>query len=176
MCRIFLWKFIHEVKRIQVYSKMPHATWKVLQKTQNARGAREIAFAAIFISQFICWMLHWKKKQTTLPSSHGVLLQERTKAVNMLQQYVSIAFTVCIGQRSLNAGVRNAWLQMMSTVWLAYIATFVSRIPGFVITLTSPCSLDPREPHFYRVKLGFTGVYIISLLSAFLLHFNGFFY
>ena len=46
-------------------------------KTQNAREAREIAFAAIFISQLICWMLHWKEKQTTFPSSNGVLLQQR---------------------------------------------------------------------------------------------------
>ena len=27
----------------------------------------------------------------------------------MLQQYVSITLSICIGHRSLNAGVRNAW-------------------------------------------------------------------
>ena len=27
-------------------------------------------------------------------------------------------------------------------------------------------NFDPREPHFYIVKLGFTGVYIIFLISA----------
>ena len=37
---------------------------------------------------------------------------------------------------------------------------------------TSPCNLDPRKPHFY-IKEGFSRVYIISLLSAFLLDFNG---
>ena len=31
------------------------------------------------------------------------------------------------------------------------------------ITKTSPCNEDPRIPHFYIVKLGFTGVYIIFL-------------
>ena len=29
--------------------------------------------------------------------------------------------------------------------------------------LTSPCDVDPLTPHFYIVKLGFTGVYIIFL-------------
>ena len=27
--------------------------------------------------------------------------------------------------------------------------------------LTWPCDVDPLIPHFYKVKLGFTGVYII---------------
>ena len=28
--------------------------------------------------------------------------------------------------------------------------------------LTSPCNVDPLTPHFYIVKLGFTGVFIFS--------------
>ena len=31
------------------------------------------------------------------------------------------------------------------------------------IRITSPCDLYPLVPHFYIVKLGFTGVYIIFL-------------
>ena len=31
------------------------------------------------------------------------------------------------------------------------------------IMLTCPCNVLPLTPHFYIVKLGFTGVYIISL-------------
>ena len=34
------------------------------------------------------------------------------------------------------------------------------------ITKTRLYNFDPREPHFYIVKLGFTGVYIIFLISA----------
>ena len=34
------------------------------------------------------------------------------------------------------------------------------------ITKTSLYNLDPLKPHFYIVKLGFTGVYIIFLISA----------
>ena len=31
------------------------------------------------------------------------------------------------------------------------------------IMITSPCNVYPLTPHFYIVKLGFTGVYIIFL-------------
>ena len=34
------------------------------------------------------------------------------------------------------------------------------------ITKTRQYSFDPLKPHFYTVKLGFTGVYIIFLISA----------
>ena len=34
------------------------------------------------------------------------------------------------------------------------------------ITKTRLYSFDPLKPHFYKVKLGFTGVYIIFLISA----------
>ena len=34
------------------------------------------------------------------------------------------------------------------------------------ITKTYLCNFDPLKPHFYIVKLGFTGVYIIFLISA----------
>ena len=35
-------------------------------------------------------------------------------------------------------------------------------------SITKPClyKVDPLKPHFYIVKLGFTGVYIIFLISA----------
>ena len=35
------------------------------------------------------------------------------------------------------------------------------------ITKTCPYNFDPLKPHFYIVKLGFTGVYIIFLISAY---------
>ena len=36
----------------------------------------------------------------------------------------------------------------------------------FPITKTCLYNFDPLKPHFYIVKLGFTGVYIIFLISA----------
>ena len=35
----------------------------------------------------------------------------------------------------------------------------------FAITKTRQCNFDPLKPHFYIVKLGFTGLYIIFLIS-----------
>ena len=34
------------------------------------------------------------------------------------------------------------------------------------IRITCPCDLYPLTPHFYIVKLGFTGVYIFFLIFA----------
>ena len=39
-------------------------------------------------------------------------------------------------------------------------------IKGLPITKTRLYNFDPLKPHFYIVKLGFTGVYIIFLISA----------
>ena len=36
----------------------------------------------------------------------------------------------------------------------------------FVFSRPSRSQFDPLKPHFYIVKLGFTGVYIIFLISA----------
>ena len=40
------------------------------------------------------------------------------------------------------------------------------RSPGQLITKSCLYNFDPLKPHFYVVKLGFTGVYIIFLISA----------
>ena len=42
----------------------------------------------------------------------------------------------------------------------------VSEVQRILITKTSLYNSDPLKPHFYIVKLGFTGVYIIFLISA----------
>ena len=34
------------------------------------------------------------------------------------------------------------------------------------IMITCPCGLYPLAPHFYIVKLGFTGVYIFSYICS----------
>ena len=39
-------------------------------------------------------------------------------------------------------------------------------IHNLFITKTYLYNFDPLKPHFYIVKLGFTGVYIIFLISA----------
>ena len=39
-------------------------------------------------------------------------------------------------------------------------------IPGLHIMKTCLYNFDPHQPHFYIVKVGFMGVYIIFLISA----------
>ena len=39
---------------------------------------------------------------------------------------------------------------------------------AFIITLRSLCNIDPSRSHFDTVKLGFSGVYIISVVYVFL--------
>ena len=44
--------------------------------------------------------------------------------------------------------------------------TMFSKTKFYNITKTCLYNFDPLKPHFYIVKLGFTGVYIIFLISA----------
>ena len=44
--------------------------------------------------------------------------------------------------------------------------SFTSLLFFPIITKTYLYNFDPLKPHFYIVKLGFTGVYIIFLISA----------
>ena len=44
--------------------------------------------------------------------------------------------------------------------------TFPHEVHHMIITKTYLYNFDPLKPHFYIVKLGFTGVYIIFLISA----------
>ena len=53
--------------------------------------------------------------------------------------------------------------------FLFYAQYSLKRYTGnirYPITKTCLYKFDPLKPHFYVVKLGFTGVYIIFLISA----------
>ena len=61
----------------------------------------------------------------------------------------------------------------MFSTFLVYILilnsfynTSIAVCTQFRITKTCLYNFDPLEPHFYIEKLGFTGVYIIFLISA----------
>ena len=49
---------------------------------------------------------------------------------------------------------------------LVCIYTYTHAEWSVCITKTCLYNVDPHKPHFYIVKLGFTGVYIIFLISA----------
>ena len=58
------------------------------------------------------------------------------------------------------------WAHMTEGV-IAPIASYMGMISGLLnITKTCLHNVDPLKPHFYIVKLGFTGVDIIVLISA----------
>ena len=85
-------------------------------RTQNALGAREIAFEAYFFFFFFFYLathlmnVSLKRKTDNISIiTWRITSAERTRAVGMLEQYVSITLVGCIGHRSTNAGVRNAW-------------------------------------------------------------------
>ena len=47
-----------------------------------------------------------------------------------------------------------------------YSLIVIANLYNYCITKTCLYNFDPLKPHFYLVKLGFTGVYIIFLISA----------
>ena len=46
------------------------------------------------------------------------------------------------------------------------LTEYIFNIHSCYITKTCLYNFDPRKPHFYIIKLGFTGVYIMFLVSA----------
>ena len=51
-----------------------------------------------------------------------------------------------------------------SSYHIAFLRLIVRTVS--FIRLTCPCNVHPLSPHFYIVKLGFTGVYIFFLIFA----------
>ena len=54
----------------------------------------------------------------------------------------------------------------MSSQYRERNVKYYQMIPNGFITKTCLYKFDPLKPHFYIVKLGFTGVHIIFLISA----------
>ena len=67
--------------------------------------------------------------------------------------FVRVGFCPGMGFFSGNSSHRHIWRRLY--MWLSCF-----------ITKTSLYNFDPLKPHFYIVKLEFTGVYIIFLISA----------
>ena len=60
-------------------------------------------------------------------------------------------------------------VHFITSCFCVFFFSFLSlNIAGWVDPITKTClyNFDPLKPHFYIVKLGFTGVYIIFLISA----------
>ena len=68
----------------------------------------------------------------------------------------------------LSLRVVKAWDFELQSPWFAYCyrLNLAYDCMALHIRKTCLCNADPLKPHFYIVKLGFTGVYIIFLISA----------
>ena len=79
----------------------------------------------------------------------------------------------------ISLGIRQVWSESSLSAWrkLRSLATHwvhsedsdqTVRMPRLIWVITKTClyNFDPLIPHFYIIKLGFTGVYIIFLISA----------
>ena len=87
---------------------------------------------------------------------------DRSKVFPLLQ-----FFFVCASVVSYVTCVLSFFVPYLSFFW--YLERAVLRdcgIPWVSITTTRLYNFDPFKPHFYIVKLGFTGVYISFLISA----------
>ena len=56
--------------------------------------------------------------------------------------------------------------QIVSVPEFTYLLNLIRLYTCYNITKTRPYNFDPLKPHFFIVKLGFTGLYIIFLISA----------
>ena len=85
-----------------------------------------------------------------------------------LQRMVQSSQTINNSQGSLIHHNRTSSESIERTISLSENTSIGKIIPVFqvFITKTCPYNFDLPKPHLYIVKLGFTGVYIIFLVSA----------
>ena len=116
ICKISLRKFIHEITSIIPFDCRDNSSDIQQNSTCKAGSAEKrkmhVELARLHLQQFFYLTTHLlnaslKRKTDNISIILRRILQQR--AVGMLQQYVSITLPVCIGHRSLNTGVRNAW-------------------------------------------------------------------
>ena len=81
-------------------------------------------------------------------------------ANGVLAIYANSLQIICIKSQTLFSGKKNKNKKNI-------INSRISPARG-ILNITKTClyNFDPLEPHFYTVKLGFTGVYIIFLITA----------
>ena len=86
-----------------------------------------------------------------------MILQLLIKAKLVL---VSLIFKAIIYETSASKYLSHHY----NTLHFMYRGENITFVKALFIRITCPCVLYPLTPHFYIIKLGFTGVYIIFLL------------
>ena len=77
---------------------------------------------------------------------------------------LSVLFLDVDAPHVMSYGVYSSQLIFCKSIYLVTVSLIVQMASP--ITKTCLYNFDPLKPHFYIVKLGFTGVYIIFLISA----------
>ena len=75
---------------IQVYSKMPCATWKVLKIAKCTRSSRDFICSNFYLTTHLLNASLKRKTDNISIITRRITTAGRTRAVGMLQQYVSI--------------------------------------------------------------------------------------
>ena len=86
----------------------------------------------------------------------GVWVSKEFKSLNIYGKYC-IVFVLRFYSPVTPIGSCKVWSVYLTKLFLGMLSP---------ITKTCLYNFDPLKPHFYIVKLGFTGVYIIFLISA----------
>ena len=133
---------------IQVYSKIPRATWKVLKNSKCTWSSRDYICSNFYpITHLLNPSLKRKKKQTTFPRHPTEYNYSRESKSREYATAIRIDYVVRIGHRSLNAAFRTPTempgnLKMMSSV-------------GFIVN----CDICQQETgickHFRKKRLTF---------------------
>ena len=86
-------------------------------------------------------------------------------AISLYVQHLCMCPSICYTCSPKTIEVTWTWFYR-NVVWVDYTLPTSLVRPSVIITKTCLYNVDPLKPHFYIVKLGFTGVYIIFLISA----------
>ena len=88
--------------------------------------------------------------------------------------YTTVDYKCVLFEHKKQLTLHNSWMLLLIFVWYSVsLDVLGSKLDPLVkywmsvfTTKTYLYNFDPRKPHFYIVKLRFTGVYIIFLISA----------
>ena len=101
-----------------------------------------------------------KKKKKKKKKKNSIFPTDYSKAVPLLYFFLNVVLYVV-------SVIMSLFVPSSLIPWC--LRTAVLRVCGFSwvsVTKTYLYNFDPLKPHFYTVKLGFTGVYIIFPISA----------
>ena len=147
------------------FQKLPstHPTWK-----QRRINIESTSNSWIYVEPALMW--HYELIRTCRNSPKYWGWQTCVNSVDpdqTLRFAVSFLWLLSKIRRFMRAWLRQAkmWFQTCKIQTILRMCK-VSSGPLLSITKTCQYNIDPLKPHFYIVKLGFTGVYIIFVISA----------